>query len=216
MPEEIAPLPIIPDSLRTAATHGSLVPFVGAGLSKLGGCPDWKDFANRSLDFFVNSGKIDYLYLDQISTLSPRVKLSLARSLAVEHGLPIDYSGLLRPNSEKAIARGHRAYEALAKLAKVFVTTNYDEWLDTIQSEQQSSTTFGSINCSLIKVTKFLPLGIPYPSREEQNISPSGTPRPSSIRFTISRASDLSFTAWLIKTDLLKGFSPCPDDWVIT
>lgn len=132
MPDEIAPLPRIPEGLRTAATHGSLIPFIGAGFSKLGGCPDWKEFANRVLHHFVERGKIDYLYLEQISNLSPRVKLSLAKGMAAEHGMAIDYAALLRPSGDAAFARGRRAYDALSKLAKVFVTTNYDEWLDTV------------------------------------------------------------------------------------
>src|SRR5258708_3067280 len=105
MPDDIPPLPQIPESLRTAATQGTLVPFVGAGLSRIGGCPDWKEFASRCLSSFVHSGKIDYSYLDQVSSLSPRVKLSLARGLEVEHGQTIDYLALLKPTDPAAIAR---------------------------------------------------------------------------------------------------------------
>ncbi len=51
----------------------------------LAGCPNWKDFADKSLRCLVGSGKFSYSQFDQISHLHPRVKLSLARTLANEH-----------------------------------------------------------------------------------------------------------------------------------
>lgn len=141
MPIDIPALPAIPEGLRLAAAQGSLVPFVGAGLSKLAGCPDWKEFAARSLGFFIDRGRVDYSYLEQLSALGPRVKLSLARGLEAEHGEKIDYSALLAPRGAAEIARGRRAYDALSRLAKVFITTNYDDWLDTVKSDPGDSAT---------------------------------------------------------------------------
>lgn len=139
MPNAIEPLPSIPEGLRDAAAQGTLVPFVGAGLSKLGGCPNWSEFAAGSLRFFVGKGKIDYSYLSQLDSLPPRVKLSLARGLEAEHNETIDYVSLLTPTAAADIAKGKRAYDGLSKLANVFVTTNYDEWLDTRPSPQATA-----------------------------------------------------------------------------
>jgi len=54
-----------------------LIPFVGAGASKLAGCPDWNEFADEALRVFVEHGKFSHAQLDQVKALSPRVKLSI-------------------------------------------------------------------------------------------------------------------------------------------
>jgi hypothetical protein len=117
--------------LKEAARLGLLIPFVGAGASRVAGCPGWPDFADRSLKFFVEKGKFTHAQLDQIRTLHPRVKLSFAKSLERQHDLPIDFKSVLYQNAGLSDAKGLRLYSALAKLGKTFVTTNYDEWLDS-------------------------------------------------------------------------------------
>ncbi len=131
MADELQAFPAIPERLRVAASQGSLIPFIGAGLSKLGGCPDWREFASRCLRFFVDNRKINYSYLEQLGHLSPRVQLSLAASLEVDHATAIDYAQVLKPTDLAAIGQGVRAYSALERLANIFVTTNYDDWLDS-------------------------------------------------------------------------------------
>jgi hypothetical protein len=130
MIDQIDPFPKIPDALRVAATTRQLVPFVGAGVSQLGGCPGWEEFANRTLKFFVTQGKLSHAALDQIMGLTSRVKLSVALGLEGRHDLPIKFAELLSPSSEERKIICDRVYENLGRLAKTFVTTNYDEWLD--------------------------------------------------------------------------------------
>ena len=57
MSDPILPIPRIPDGLRQAAQRGRLVIFVGAGISKLAGCPDWSEFADAEarIESCVNS-----------------------------------------------------------------------------------------------------------------------------------------------------------------
>jgi hypothetical protein len=43
MADEIPEIPLVPEGLREAAQRGTLIPFVGAGASKLAGCPNWAD-----------------------------------------------------------------------------------------------------------------------------------------------------------------------------
>lgn len=130
MSSKLLPIPDIPSGLREAAARTTLVPFIGAGASVLAGCPGWKDFADRSLRCLVGSGKFSYSQLDQISHLHPRVKLSLARTLANEHKTKIAYRDILHPNALRESQNGQRLYNALFRLSTIFVTTNYDEWLD--------------------------------------------------------------------------------------
>ena len=60
------------------------------------------------------------------------MKLSIARAVEAEHRLKIDYDRLINPakgyhNNDL----GQRVYRSLGKLSRIFVTTNYDAWLDT-------------------------------------------------------------------------------------
>ena len=61
MIEKIEPIPNkVPKALRLAAHQSKLIPFIGAGVSQLGGCPDWSKFAEDALKFFVEKGKLNH------------------------------------------------------------------------------------------------------------------------------------------------------------
>lgn len=126
---DLRDLPDMPPGLREAAQQGRLVPFVGAGASRIAGCPGWSDFADRSLRALISAGKLSYAQFDQIAHLPPRVKLSVCRQLATQHEVEIEYKKILAPNGYSD-ARGLRLYGALGKLGDVSVTSNYDEWGD--------------------------------------------------------------------------------------
>jgi hypothetical protein len=130
MPDQMLPIPPVPDGLREAAQRGILIPFIGAGVSRLAGCPSWAEFADAALRWLIYDGKFTYSQLDQIRHLHPRVKLSLARTLAAERGTTIDFKALLHPKARREHEKGCRLYKSLFLLGKTFVTTNYDEWLD--------------------------------------------------------------------------------------
>lgn len=148
MSDEIPLYPPIPDRLRLAAKQGTLIPFIGAGVSQLGGCPGWDEFANATLRFFVREGKLSHAQLDQLSSLSARVKLAVALGLEEEHELPIKFDELLRPPADHRKELGDRVYASLAKLASTFVTTNYDEWLDKMPSELSMAADSGASSAS--------------------------------------------------------------------
>jgi hypothetical protein len=130
MPDELPLLPDVPDPLREAAQIGKLIPFVGAGASKLAGCPDWRKFADQCLQCFVDQGKFSYAQLALTSSLHPRIRLSIALALRDEHKLEIPFADILHSVPRATHSNGRRLYSALAKLGNTFVTTNYDEWLD--------------------------------------------------------------------------------------
>ena len=127
--DRILPIPRIPVGLRQAAQRGRLVIFVGAGVSKLAGCPGWSEFADAALKTLVQQGKFSHGQLAQVSHLNPRVKLSIAQRLHKQHKASINFQSILHPNG-KTDEKGRRLYGALSKLGNKFVTTNYDEWLD--------------------------------------------------------------------------------------
>lgn len=130
MIEKIESIPKIPEALHLAALQRKLIPFIGAGVSQLGGCPGWDQFANAALHFFVSKGKLSHAQFDQIRSLSSRVKLSVALELEAQHGLPIEFKDLLTPSDKQRECIGDSVYQNLARLATTFVTTNYDDWLD--------------------------------------------------------------------------------------
>jgi hypothetical protein len=69
MTDTIPPTPEVPPGLREAAQLTKLIPFVGAGASKLAGCPDWNEFAEEALRVFVEHRKFSHAQLDQVKTL---------------------------------------------------------------------------------------------------------------------------------------------------
>lgn len=57
--------------------------------------------------------------------------MSIALGLQREHKLAINFDAILYPAGRNTNPKGRRLYEALSNLGKTFVTTNYDDWLDT-------------------------------------------------------------------------------------
>lgn len=147
MLEKIPKYPNIPDGLIVSASQKNLVPFIGAGVSKLAGHPDWDEFATAALKFFVQKDKFSFAQFDQVSKLPSRVKLSLAVDLEKQNNLPINFKEILRSTSEKE-KLGKQIYEQIGKLSKyskTFITTNYDEELDSLfPTSLQTDTENGS------------------------------------------------------------------------
>lgn len=108
-----------------------MLPFIGAGVSQLGGCPGWDDFANAALRFFIRPGKLDHAQYDQLSRLPARVKLSIAVGLEQQYETDIEFKSILQVQDENKRKIGKKVYGHLAQLARIFVTTNYDDWLDS-------------------------------------------------------------------------------------
>jgi SIR2-like domain len=173
MPDEIPFVPPVPEGLREAAQKGTLIPFVGAGASRLAGCPSWPQLADGALEAFVESGKFSYGQLAQIQHLNARVKLSLALGLARQHKQPIDFNKLISPKDGYGNEAGRRLFGSLSTLGKTFVTTNYDPWLDTFVPDLPPSLGAGSVQDMASatvkrrtvydKVTDFIPANLNEP-----------------------------------------------------
>src|SRR5215212_520661 len=97
MSDEILPIPAIPDGLREASQRGTLIPFVGAGVSRLAGCPTWGELADGALQKCIAANRFTFGQLAQIKNLSARIKLSIARGLETQHDFRIDYEALINP-----------------------------------------------------------------------------------------------------------------------
>jgi hypothetical protein len=172
MSTEIPLIPPIPQGLRDAAQRGKLIPFVGAGASVLGGCPNWTQLADGALNACIKAEKFNHGQYEQIRHLAPRMKLSIARALEAEHSLKIDYAKLIQPEDYSNNVPGQRVYRSLGQLGRTFVTTNYDAWLDTeipdlrlsVEPAAQDTTAAAPKNRRrIIDVNEFTPANLNQP-----------------------------------------------------
>jgi hypothetical protein len=107
------------------------VPFVGAGISCLAGCPNWAAFAAAAMAFLIDGGHLSPLERRHLENASPRLQLSLAQLRAAERGVLIDFREILQPKKWHEHLIGLEVYSHIGQLGDRFVTTNYDQWLDT-------------------------------------------------------------------------------------
>lgn len=132
MSQAIEPLLTFPKEIENAAQSGELVVFVGAGISRLVKCPTWEGFANKILEQLVPDG-IDYYELAQIKSIpDPKKKLSIARIIAKEKRIDLNYKVLFDIKAENP-----NIYSHLNKFNCTFVTTNYDKFLRPISRKSE-------------------------------------------------------------------------------
>ena len=138
----IVPVPPIPPGMLVMARAGKLVPFVGAGASSLVGYPDWAGFGANALQFCVEEGLLNHADISQLRHLAPRTQLSVASSICRSHGRPLDLGRCLEPRIAAEGASVRRLAEAIWRLSRTVVTTNYDTCLHgplpSIPSAQQA------------------------------------------------------------------------------
>jgi len=119
------PNPIVPEELVAAAESGMLVVFIGAGISRLVGCPSWDGFASSVLDQLTPE-VIDYHERSLINSMpDPRKKLSIAKIIEEENGINIDYKSIFHVANRKS-----DIYQFINQFACTFVTTNYDKLIE--------------------------------------------------------------------------------------
>ena len=118
MSEGILPIPPIPSGLREAAQRGSLIPFIGAGVSRIAGCPSWSEFADGALRCLVEDGNFSHKQLDQIGHLNPRVKLSIALGLERNWRLVLIFGSYYTRQGKKIMPRGRSYLELFASWEK--------------------------------------------------------------------------------------------------
>ena len=124
MPATFNPSPDVPFEVENAAQSGELVVFVGAGISRLIKCPSWDGFADSVLEELVPAG-IDYYELSQIKSITdPKKRLSIAKIVAREKKIKVDYAAIFRVRLEP-----DNVYDYLNLFNSSFVTTNYEKYL---------------------------------------------------------------------------------------
>lgn len=132
--------PKISRVLVAAAAGGRLVPFVGSGISRNCGSPDWTGFALGAAEQALG---LSIINKDEYETLvkalrpgrtdrgmAPRTALSIIAAREKTSSERINYAAILHPKGMDYGFTGLRIFAALGRIASTFITTNYDRWLD--------------------------------------------------------------------------------------
>jgi len=122
----------IPKQILDAAHFGKLVVFVGAGASRLVGGNSWAGYANNKLAYLQEKKYISFYEKEKLSSLPPRKILSICDIIMQEHDDVVD--------SEERFLIGTKdeacsIYRDLYKFKAIYITTNYDDFLDRIAEE---------------------------------------------------------------------------------
>ena len=165
MHDTILPLPQIPEGLIVAGNTGTLVPFIGAGVSMLAGGPSWSVFADQALQHLVKGNKFSFSQIDQVRSLSPRQRLAVATRLQKETNSRIEFEEILHPDKNPQKSDGEKAYGLISRLSTTFVTTNYDRWLD-----KDYSTPTTSAVTSAKADSSLTPLSAPMALRSDRQV----------------------------------------------
>ncbi len=121
---------VVPDTLKARNNSRRVIPFIGAGVSRVLGLPNWDGFANAVIEQIIehDTGLINHAQYALIKTLSPRTRLSIAQKIITQHKVPIVYQKIFELK-ERHKETNNFVNKALAKISSQIVTTNYDDLL---------------------------------------------------------------------------------------
>lgn len=120
--ERIVNIPVVPDEVKESAKEGTLVLFIGAGVSRIAGLPGWSKWSENVLSQLQEKDLINYAEIEQLKTLNPQTRLSITKIIA---GKTLDLTSALKQENASKI----EIYTCLNKIGCVYVTTNYDKLL---------------------------------------------------------------------------------------
>jgi len=124
----------IPNTVIHAASIGKLVIFIGAGISKIIGCPSWQEFALKQWEELYKNEAIDYYEFKQLESLPPRKLLSICKKIFKEKKIEFPNAKLIKAKDDQ-YKKFNKIYEDIYSLNGIYVTTNYDEYLDQIAEQ---------------------------------------------------------------------------------
>ncbi len=125
MADVLREMPELEPEIITAAKEGSLVLFIGAGISRLVGHQSWDGFAYAVVEQLVTNRVINHYEKEMINALpDPRKRLSIAKILdeESENGTEVDYKNIFTLSKEYS-----DIYKSINEFGCTFVTTNYDK-----------------------------------------------------------------------------------------
>ena len=131
----IKDIPDIPKEILKASSNGRLVVFIGAGVSRIIGCPSWEKFALRQLQHLYEKKAINYYEYKNLRSLDTRKLLSICRTIFEKKNIsPAVITSLLKGKDE--LLKKYNIYEDLYSFNAIYVTTNYDDHLDGVAKKK--------------------------------------------------------------------------------
>lgn len=129
--EELKAIPDIPQEIFRAASRGRLVLFIGAGVSRIIGCPSWEEFASLQLKDLYEKRAINFYEFKNLESLDARKLLSICRNIYKEKNIQsLSMKALLKGKDE--LINRFTIYDDLYAFNAVYVTTNYEDYLDKV------------------------------------------------------------------------------------
>lgn len=133
--EKIEEVPSIPAEIIEAASNGRLVVFIGAGVSRIIGCPSWEEFALKYLEYLQKEGIISFHEHENLKSLDARKLLSICRNIFIQNNIkPPSMKSIFEGN--KDLIKKYKIYDDLYSFNSIYVTTNYDTFLDDLAINQ--------------------------------------------------------------------------------
>lgn len=135
--EKYPDIPFVPEGILRASSQGRLIVFIGAGVSKIIGCPLWNEFAKKVLRYLYDNRYINFHGFENLCRLDPRKLLSICKHILSDKNpsLPPIFREMLSPD-EKLIKK-HKIYENLYSWKAIYVTTNFDGCIDKVALEMR-------------------------------------------------------------------------------
>lgn len=130
----ILEIPDIPREIKDAINNNNLAIFIGAGVSRLVGCKDWRTLAQNLLKLCFDKNYLNFAEYDALLKDSDNKKMiSIAHSLLKTNNETEFYEQLqeaLTPCKNKTEIQS--IFENIYYLGTTFVTTNADECFDSM------------------------------------------------------------------------------------
>lgn len=170
---EIKAIPDVRKQIFEAAKNGKLVLFLGAGISRIIGCPSWQELASKLLKYLYDNEKksLNYHEYTNLRSLDARKLLSICRRIYEEKNIqPPSLRYLLEGKQE--LIKKFTIFDDLYAFNAVYVTTNYDDHLGKVAQKPLTEISSSSEPQPLQdKVEKEKPKGKVYYRKEDLLIS---------------------------------------------
>ncbi len=131
--------PKVPPKIFEAASNGKLVVFIGAGVSRIIGCPSWEELSNIHLKYLYDMEEINYHEFINLRLLDTRKLLSICKNIYETKNInPPSMETIFK--GEDKLSNKFKIYEDLYSFKAIYVTTNYDNHLDKVAERTVSNT----------------------------------------------------------------------------
>ncbi len=164
--------PSIPTEIFEAASSGKLVLFIGAGVSRIIGCPSWENLALQQLKDLYEKKVINYHEYINLKLLDTRKLLSICRNVCKKNNVePSPMKSLLKGKED--LIKKFKIYDDIYAFNAIYITTNYDSYLDEIiqKSIHKNEVELNSKNESQFHIDEEKPKGKIINQKEDMLIS---------------------------------------------